>query len=81
MYIARLYEQAERYEEALNYLKNASSQIVDKHGVDIMRASLLLKLGRLQEAEVEYRHLVNENNENAEFHTGLQKSLGYDIKG
>ena len=43
LYIAHLYQQAGRYQDALNFLNENESRITDKHGVKVMRAELLLQ--------------------------------------
>jgi len=78
MYIARLYQQAERYQECLDYIKNNEDVIVDKHGMKVMRAEIYMKMKNYDEAKVLYRELIDTNPENHDFHIALQRA--YQIR-
>ena len=74
LYIAHLYQQAGRYQDALNFLNENESRITDKHGVKVMRAELLLQAEDYEAAKKVYRQLINTNPENLDFHLGLQRA-------
>jgi len=74
MYIARLYQQAERYQECLDYLSNNEETIVDKHGMKMMKAEIYMKMEKEEDARALYRELIDTNPENHNFHTALQNT-------
>jgi Flp pilus assembly protein TadD len=71
-----LYQRAGRYADGLNYLQEVAPQIVDKTGVQELKAALLLQNGDLEAAQTEYLALLDINSENHNYHEGYQKSLG-----
>lgn len=71
MYIARLYQKAKRYQDALDFLKNSEDLIVDKHGMKIMRAEIYMNSGDTETAKTLYRELIKTNPENYNFHLAL----------
>merc|ERR1712137_98254 len=75
LYIIRLFEQAGRYQEALDYLRAQLDQIVDKNGAQEIEASLLLKLQDYDAAETQYLALIDINPENENYHQGFQSAL------
>merc|ERR1712137_86284 len=74
LYIAKLYQQAGRFQEALDYLKNSEDIIVDKHGLKVIRAEILMKMEDFDGAKVLYRELIDTNPENYDFHLALLKA-------
>ena len=44
-----------------------------------MRASILLRAGRLQEAEQQYRELLQANPDHYRYHEGLQTAMGLRV--
>jgi len=74
LYIAKLYEEAGRITEAIEYLKNSEPQIVDKHGMKVALANLYLKNNDKEAAKEMFRALIDTNPENRDFHIGLQQA-------
>ncbi|KAF2667579.1 NMDA receptor-regulated protein 1 [Microthyrium microscopicum] len=65
-------------ERALEHLNSIKKTNLDRTAVLEVEARLLLKLGRLEEAEKAYRGLVDRNNEYRAYFEGLEKSMGLD---
>lgn len=63
-------------ERALEHLDTVSKNNLDRTAVMEMRAQYLLKLGKMGEAEKEYRALLERNGENRSYYYGLQAALG-----
>lgn len=63
-------------ERALEHLDAVSMNNLDRTAVMEMRASYLLKLERMEEAETVYRALLNRNGEYRPYYSGLQTALG-----
>ena len=53
--------------------------IRDHRGRIEMRASILMKAGRLQEAEQQFRELLQANPDHYRYHEGLQAALGLRV--
>ena len=65
-------------ERALEHLEAISKHNLDRTAVMELRASYLLKLNKLQEAEEAYRDLLLRNVENRAYYDGLQKALAIE---
>ncbi|CAM6129165.1 unnamed protein product [Calypogeia fissa] len=76
LYKVTLLEESGATEKALAELSNKEPKIVDRVGLKEQRASLLLSLNRLAEAEDVYRDLLDMNPDNYGYYEGLQKCLG-----
>jgi peptide alpha-N-acetyltransferase len=59
-------------EKALSHLDEIASECVDELALNQTRASLLVTLGRFEEAETRYMELLDTNVDNYEYHAGLQ---------
>ncbi|ETN76335.1 tetratricopeptide repeat protein, partial [Necator americanus] len=68
--------EAGQLEEALAKLEENSSVIVDKVSYMEKRGSILMELGRMEDAEKVYRQLVDRNPENIDYYNKLEKCLG-----
>ncbi|KAL3676814.1 hypothetical protein R1sor_026762 [Riccia sorocarpa] len=81
LYKVTLLEESGAPEKALAELNSKESKIVDKVGLKELRASLLVTLNRLGEAEEVYRYLLDMNPDNYGYYEGLQKCLGLSLQG
>lgn len=68
LYRAQLLEEAGRFADCLEYLTNKSKEILDKTLLSEKRGNLLLRLGKNEEAEKEYRRLLSINPDNFSYH-------------
>jgi peptide alpha-N-acetyltransferase len=71
MYKASIMEEAGKFEEAMDCLKQHEREIVDKLGLYEIQARLCMFLGRFDEAAEIYRRLVRINPENHVYILGL----------
>lgn len=76
LYLVRLHELAGKHEDALRLLDELDGQILDKTGARERKGSMLLHLGKKEEAEKVYRELLDLNIENHKYHAGLREALG-----
>uniref|UniRef100_A0A7N0VK31 Uncharacterized protein n=2 Tax=Kalanchoe fedtschenkoi TaxID=63787 RepID=A0A7N0VK31_KALFE len=76
LYKVSLLEECGVFERALEELHKKESKIVDKLSFKEQEASLLMKLGRLDEVEKSYRGLLSVNPDNYRYYEGLQRALG-----
>lgn len=76
LYQAQVYQEAEHFQDALDHLnKHAESDICDKLAVQEMKTQLLIKLGRLKEAEKLIReNLIARNQENMYYYKLLEQA-------
>ncbi|KAL2608858.1 hypothetical protein R1flu_027431 [Riccia fluitans] len=81
LYKVTLLQESGAPEKALAELNSKESKIVDKVGLKELRASLLVALNRLGEAEDVYRYLLDMNPDNYGYYEGLQKCLGLRLQG
>ncbi|KHJ95640.1 tetratricopeptide repeat protein [Oesophagostomum dentatum] len=70
--------EAGQLEEALSKLEENAAVIVDKVSYMERRGSILMKLGRMEEAENVYRQLIDRNPENIDYYSRLERCLGLD---
>ncbi|KAI9840041.1 MAG: hypothetical protein M1819_000233 [Sarea resinae] len=68
------------YERALEHLDTISKNNLDRTAVMEMKASYLLKLGRMEDAEKAYRALLKRNAEYRAYYYGLEQAIGTDRK-
>jgi tetratricopeptide (TPR) repeat protein len=68
-------------EGAIAHLDEVESKVVDKIYLHERKGELLLKAGKKDEAEAQYRKLLNINCENYSYHYGLMQSLGLATDG
>eukprot|EP00184_Porphyridium_aerugineum_P000326 CAMPEP_0184699820 /NCGR_PEP_ID=MMETSP0313-20130426/5936_1 /TAXON_ID=2792 /ORGANISM="Porphyridium aerugineum, Strain SAG 1380-2" /LENGTH=933 /DNA_ID=CAMNT_0027158949 /DNA_START=48 /DNA_END=2849 /DNA_ORIENTATION=- len=83
MYKNMLYVEAGDYGKSLAHLISNKDKVVDKLAWKESKAEALLKLGRLEEADADYRELININDENLGYFWKLvdvlvNKKLGQD---
>ena len=76
LYRLSLLTEGGQWQAALDYLDSVSSTLCDSLFVLEQRADLLLRLGRVVEAEVFYRALLAINPDAVSYHSGLQATLG-----
>eukprot|EP00268_Persea_americana_P057678 TRINITY_DN691_c1_g1_i3.p1 TRINITY_DN691_c1_g1~~TRINITY_DN691_c1_g1_i3.p1 ORF type:complete len:902 (+),score=191.41 TRINITY_DN691_c1_g1_i3:143-2848(+) len=76
LYKISLLEECGFLERAIEELYRKESKIVDKLGYKEQQVSLLIKLGRVEEAEKIYRDLLSMIPDNYRYYEGLQKCLG-----
>ncbi|KAJ8637710.1 hypothetical protein MRB53_011977 [Persea americana] len=76
LYKISLLEECGFLERAIEELYRKESKIVDKLGYREQQVSLLIKLGRVEEAEKIYRDLLSMIPDNYRYYEGLQKCLG-----
>ncbi|KAF5833412.1 NMDA receptor-regulated protein 1-domain-containing protein [Dunaliella salina] len=76
LYKAMVLEEGGRLEDALRTLDSEKGMIKDLRGMMEMRAAILMKAGRLQEAEQQYRALLQANPDHYRYHEGLQAAMG-----
>jgi len=76
LYRNRIIEESGDLKGALANLKKIEADALDKQYVWQTRARIQIKLGQKAAAEAVYRKLLEVNNENKAYHTGLQESLG-----
>ena len=57
------------------------ANIRDQRGMLEMRASLLMRAGRLHDAEQQYRMLLQTNPDHYRYHQGLQAAMGLRVSG
>mmetsp|Transcript_486 Transcript_486/g.1020 ORF Transcript_486/g.1020 Transcript_486/m.1020 type:complete len:894 (-) Transcript_486:3118-5799(-) len=76
MYKAQVLSEGGRAQDALGVLDGNKDKIRDRVAWQQMRAELLLKLGRADESEAEYRALLDSNPDHYRMHEGLQAALG-----
>lgn len=76
MYHNMLLEESGDLQAALNQLDAVKPKVCDRRAWKEKRASYLLKLGRLEEAERAYRGLINENPDNYSYFEALENVRG-----
>eukprot|EP00958_Prasinococcus_capsulatus_P007341 scaffold689_cov375-Prasinococcus_capsulatus_cf.AAC.3 len=76
MFKAMVQQEAGKYEDALKTLYTRGKHIVDKLGLKEQMAALFLKLGRMSEAQIKYRELIDYNADNYEYYYKLQEAMG-----
>ncbi|CAM8997376.1 unnamed protein product [Rhodiola kirilowii] len=76
LYKVSLLEECGVFDKALEELHKKESKIVDKLSFMEQEASLLMKLGRLDEGEKSYKGLLSMNPDNYRYYEGLQRSRG-----
>ncbi|CAL9165482.1 unnamed protein product [Musa hybrid cultivar] len=82
LYKISLLEECGLFDRALEEMHKKEAKIVDKLAFKEEMASIVLKLGRFEEAEKMYRFLLVMNPDNYRYFIGLQKCLGlYSDKG
>ncbi|KXZ45837.1 hypothetical protein GPECTOR_50g631 [Gonium pectorale] len=75
MFAASVLAEGGKHAEALAYLDKRKDKIKDRLGLAEMQASLLLQMGRREEAALEYRKLLAINPNNYKYHDGLRAAL------
>ncbi|KAM8939478.1 N-alpha-acetyltransferase 15, NatA auxiliary subunit [Pelodytes ibericus] len=75
LYQNQVLREAELFKEALDHLCTYEKQICDKLAVEETKGDLLLRLGRLEEAEEVYRELQDRSPENWAYYKGLENAL------
>ncbi|WKX99571.1 hypothetical protein Q1695_014448 [Nippostrongylus brasiliensis] len=68
--------EAGQLDEALTKLEENAAVIVDKVTYMERRGSILMQLGRMEDAEKVYRQLIDRNPENIAYYDNLEKCLG-----
>nr|CAD1823315.1 unnamed protein product [Ananas comosus var. bracteatus] len=82
LYKISLLEECGLLDRALQEIRKKEAKIVDKLSFKEQMASILLKLGHLEEAEKLFRSLLVMNADNYQYFIGIQKCLGlYSEKG
>lgn len=76
LYKISLFEECGMLDRALEEMHKMESRIVDKLSFREQRASILLKLGRFDEAEKIYRSLLFMNPDNYKYFIAVQKCVG-----
>uniref|UniRef100_A0A2P2MTN8 Uncharacterized protein n=1 Tax=Rhizophora mucronata TaxID=61149 RepID=A0A2P2MTN8_RHIMU len=76
LYKISLLEECGLLDKALEELHKKASKIVDKLACKEQEASLLVKLGRLEEGAELYRDLLSMNPDNYRYYDALQKCVG-----
>ncbi|XP_010925105.1 N-terminal acetyltransferase A complex auxiliary subunit NAA15 isoform X2 [Elaeis guineensis] len=76
LYKISLLEECGLLEKALEEMQKKEAKIVDKLAYKEQMASILVKLGFLEEGEKVYRSLLFMNSDNYRYFIGLQKCLG-----
>lgn len=76
LYKISLLEECGSFERALGEMHKKESKIVDKLAYKEQEVSLLVMIGRLEEAAELYRALLSMNPDNYSYYEGLQKCLG-----
>ncbi|KAF9690047.1 hypothetical protein SADUNF_Sadunf01G0155300 [Salix dunnii] len=76
LYKTSLLEECNSHERALEELHKKESKIVDKLTLKEQEVSLLVKLGRLEEAAELYKALLSINPDNYRYCEGLQRCVG-----
>lgn len=80
LYKISLLDECEDPERALDEVNKKAAKIVDKLALKEQCASLLLKLGRSEEAEATYQSLLAANPDNYRYYEGLQNCLGLSVE-
>mmetsp|Transcript_27403 Transcript_27403/g.56089 ORF Transcript_27403/g.56089 Transcript_27403/m.56089 type:complete len:854 (+) Transcript_27403:193-2754(+) len=78
MYKALILEEMGDDEGCLAHLETAEPLVLDKLGWREKRGEILLKIGRKEDAEKQYRVLLDINGDNKAYHKGLLQSRGYN---
>ncbi|KAI8598904.1 NMDA receptor-regulated protein 1-domain-containing protein [Dissophora ornata] len=78
LYHNTLLEETGDIQAALDHLDTIEKHVCDRKAIKESRAKYLFALGRLQEAEAEYRSLLAVNPDNMAYFEGARKSLGLD---
>eukprot|EP00658_Telonema_sp_P-2_P001362 TRINITY_DN1050_c0_g1_i5.p1 TRINITY_DN1050_c0_g1~~TRINITY_DN1050_c0_g1_i5.p1 ORF type:complete len:790 (-),score=238.19 TRINITY_DN1050_c0_g1_i5:374-2743(-) len=76
LYKNTILKEAGMLSEAHDQLMENEAKVCDKLSFHEMAASLLLDMGRNQDAAAAYRKLIDINVDNLKYHYGLQKALG-----
>jgi tetratricopeptide (TPR) repeat protein len=77
MYKAQLLEEIGDLEGCLTHLDTSEPLVLDRMALREKRGSLLLRLGRKEQAEKQYRALLAINSDNVAYHEGLLAARGY----
>ncbi|KAJ8349979.1 hypothetical protein SKAU_G00251090 [Synaphobranchus kaupii] len=75
LYQNEVMREANLYQESLEHIETYEKQICDQMKVEEIKGEMLLKLGRLEEAAIAYRILIDRNAENWSYYEGLEKAL------
>jgi len=75
MYKASIMEEAGKFEEALDCVEKKDKEIVDRLGLNEMKARISMYLGRFDEAAEIYRKLIAVNPENHQYVLGYMANL------
>eukprot|EP01114_Cavostelium_apophysatum_P002126 TRINITY_DN1184_c0_g1_i2.p1 TRINITY_DN1184_c0_g1~~TRINITY_DN1184_c0_g1_i2.p1 ORF type:complete len:462 (-),score=148.78 TRINITY_DN1184_c0_g1_i2:96-1481(-) len=81
LYKNMIIEESGDLKGALEHLDKSEKKVVDKLALKEKRAELLLKLGRNEDAEHDYRNLLKLNADHRGYHNGLIASLGISKGG
>lgn len=78
LYKNRIIAESGDTERALEHLESIAKNTLDKTALLENRASYLLKLGRMEEAQKAYRALLDRNPERRAYYAGLEQAMGID---
>lgn len=73
MYRARILFEGGKYSDCLQYLQDNQAEVTDVLALQEVVGELLIKLGRLEEAELCYRRLLDDNVENNDYYSKLEE--------
>ncbi|KAK4702781.1 N-alpha-acetyltransferase 15/16, NatA auxiliary subunit, partial [Phenoliferia sp. Uapishka_3] len=79
LYHASILEEAGDWEKCLEFLGEHAGQIVDRQAYSVLRAHLLLKLGRKEPAEWAWQTLLEENPDNYNYIKAFVQSKDADV--
>ncbi|KAL8280686.1 hypothetical protein RQP46_007009 [Phenoliferia psychrophenolica] len=79
LYHASILEDAGEFEKCLDFLGDHASQIVDRQAYSVLRAHLLLKLGRKEPAEWAWQTLLEENPDNYNYIKAFVQAKDADV--
>ncbi|DBA72018.1 TPA: hypothetical protein ACH3X2_010757 [Trebouxia sp. C0005] len=75
MYKAMILKEGGQLEQALDLLQSNKDEIKDQLGNEETQANILLDLGRADQAEEIYRHMLQFNPDNYQYHHGLRRAM------
>ncbi|KAM0752180.1 N-terminal acetyltransferase A, auxiliary subunit [Meredithblackwellia eburnea MCA 4105] len=79
LYHATVLDEAGEWERSIEFLQENTGKIVDRQSYSVLRAHLLLKLGRKEPAEWAWELLLEENPDNYEYIKAYVKARGADV--
>ncbi|KAI8925743.1 NMDA receptor-regulated protein 1-domain-containing protein [Entophlyctis helioformis] len=78
LYKGMIIEESGDYARALDHLQSIRNKVYDKTSWRSAKARLLIKSGKLAEAEVEYQRLLADNADSLEYVQGIRTARGLD---